>query len=220
MAPPSVKTESAIAPSFLELPDRRRIAYHASAGKGPGVIFMGGFKSDMTGSKALALEAFCQQQGRHFVRFDYTGHGRSSGTFREGNIGRWTQDALDVIDRLGARQNILTGSSMGGWIMLLAALARPDKTCGLLGIAAAPDFTERLMWQQMTPQQQDAVMKAGEIAYPNCYGDEPYPITRQLIEEGRNQLLLDGPLRIDVPVRLIHGLQDQDVPWQTSITLS
>lgn len=207
-------------PSFLELSHERRIAYYKHEGQGPYVIFMGGFMSDMTGSKAIALESFCKTQKQSFIRFDYSGHGQSSGEFRGGTIGSWAEDTLAVIDQLGGDDNILIGSSMGGWIMLLAALARPKKVSALIGIAAAPDFTERLMWQQMDKTQQQTIQEHGEILYPNCYGEEPYPITKHLIEDGRKRLLLDAPIALDMPVRLIHGMQDEDVPWQTALALT
>ncbi|MBI1236941.1 MAG: alpha/beta fold hydrolase [Alphaproteobacteria bacterium] len=216
----NVKNESEAPPSFLALPDGRRIAYHLTEGALPGVIFMGGFKSDMTGAKALALEAFCKRRGQRFLRFDYTGHGRSSGDFRDGTIGGWRQDALDVIDQLGASHNILVGSSMGGWLMLLAALARPGKLAGLVGIASAPDFTEKLIWEQFSPQQKQVLAEKGEVLLPSCYGEEPYPITRRLIEEGRRHLLLGAPVAIALPVRLIHGMRDEDVPWEFSSRLA
>lgn len=220
MNPVSVKDETEPTPSFLSPGDGRRIAYHFLKGNAPGVIFMGGFKSDMMGSKALTLEEFCKSRGQQYIRFDYTGHGQSSGAFREGTIGSWRQDALDVVDQLGAKKNIFVGSSMGGWVMLLAALARPEKVCALLGIASAPDFTEHLIWQQMTPEQKKEMAERGEISLPSCYGEEPYPITRTLIEEGRKHLLLGKPLNIHVPVRLVHGMEDEDVPWHTSKALS
>lgn len=219
MKQPSVKKESSQSPSFLSLPDERRIAYHKSEGAEPCILFMGGFKSDMTGSRALALEAFCQNRKQAFIRFDYSGHGQSSGHFEDGTIGSWLQDALDVLDQLGGKRNILVGSSMGGWIMLLAALAQSEKVSALLGVASAPDFTERLIWQQMTREQKQAMEKDDKILLPSCDGEDPYPITRQLIEEGRRHLLLEKPIPIHVPVRLIHGMNDEDVPWETSVML-
>ncbi len=220
MNQPSVKPESNNSLHFLELGEGRRIAYHLTEGRNPCVIFMGGFKSDMTGSKALALEDLCKSTGQRFIRFDYTGHGQSSGNFRDGTIGSWQQDVLDVIDRLGAAKNILVGSSMGGWMMLLAALARPQKIVGLVGVASAPDFTENLIRNQMNEEQKRTMQEKGEIVLPSCYGEDPYPITARLLEEGSKHLLLTAPININVPVRLIHGMQDEDVPWQTSVMLS
>jgi len=204
------------------LPRRERpsIAYHRSAGRAPGVVFMGGFRSDMTGSKALALEAFCRARGQAFLRFDYSGHGQSEGAFTDGTIASWLDDSLDAFDQLTEGGQIVVGSSMGGWIALLVALARPDRTAGLVGIAAAPDFTEELMWRNMAPPVRQALLRHGVIWRPSAYGDGPYAITRALIDEGRRHLLLGGPIAIHCPVRLIHGRQDPDVPWQTAERLA
>lgn len=207
-------------PSFLNAPSGRRLAYHHTSGDGPGVMFLGGFKSDMTGSKALALEAWCERQGRQFTRFDYSGHGQSSGEFKDGCIGDWLNDALAIFDEVTHGPQLLVGSSMGGWMMLLAALARPERIHALVGIAAAPDFTTRLMWERMTPPQQQALMTHGFIATPSEYGDEPYIITRRLIEDSRHYLLLDGPMDIHCPVWLLHGMADVDVPWQHSCLIA
>ena len=207
-------------PSFLDLPNNRRIAYHVSDGSLPCVIFMGGFKSDMTGSKATAPEATCRANGQRFVRFDYTGHGQSSGEFKEGTIGSWLQDALAVLDQLGAEKNILVGSSMGAWIALHCVLARKDKVAGLVGIASAPDFTEKLIWEKLDAAQKKALLEEGVFYAPSCYGEEPYPITKQLIEEARAHLLLDGDIPLDIPVRLLHGTKDEDVPWEMAVRLA
>ncbi|MFO0389239.1 MAG: alpha/beta fold hydrolase [Alphaproteobacteria bacterium] len=207
-------------PSVLSLQDGKRLAYHLTEGLLPCVIFMGGFKSDMTGSKALALENLCKQRGQRFIRFDYTGHGQSSGNFRDGTIGSWQQDVLAVLDKLGSEKNILVGSSMGAWQMLLAAKARPEKIIALVGIASAPDFTEKLIWEQLSKEQKQTMSEQGEVLLPSCYGEDPYPITKQLIDDGRKHLLLDSPIPINVPVRLIHGLKDEDVPWQFSVRLA
>jgi pimeloyl-ACP methyl ester carboxylesterase len=186
----------------------------------PGVIFLGGFMSDMSGTKAMALDAWGRQHGRAFVRFDYRGHGVSSGRFDEATIGDWAGDAIAVLDALTEGPQILVGSSMGGWIMLLAALARPERVAGLVGIAAAPDFTENLIWARATPDQRLALETAGYIDSPSVYSATPYRITMRLIEEGRDHLLLGKPLPIHCPVRLIHGMEDVDVPWQTSLRLA
>lgn len=196
------------------------IAYHRTAGRAPGVVFMGGFRSDMTGSKALSLEAFCRSRGQAFLRFDYSGHGRSEGEFTDGTISSWLADSLAALDQLTEGPQILVGSSMGGWIALLAALARPARLAGLVGIAAAPDFTEELMWPNMAPPVRRALIEQGVIYRPSAYGDGPYPITRALIEDGRRHLLLGGPIAIPCPVRLVHGKEDPDVPWQTSQRLA
>jgi pimeloyl-ACP methyl ester carboxylesterase len=207
-------------PRFLERPDGQRVAYHRLEGRGPGVVFLGGFMSDMTGTKALALEAHCRAQGRAFVRFDYLGHGASTGRFEDGTIGRWSDDALAVLDALTAGPQVLVGSSMGGWIMLLAALARPARVAGLVGIAAAPDFTEDLMWAAWDEATRARLMREGRIALPSLYGDAPCVITRDLIEDGRRHLLLRAPIPLRCPVRLLQGMADPDVPWQTALRLA
>ncbi|MEK9673705.1 MAG: alpha/beta hydrolase [Rhodospirillaceae bacterium] len=181
---------------------------------------MTGFKSDMTGGKALALEAFCRARGRAFLRFDYTGHGQSSGMFEEGSIGQWTDDAVTALDRLTQGPQVVVGSSMGGWIMLLAALARKDRVAALLGIAAAPDFTRDLLWNEFTDAQKAELDVKGYVELPNCYDDQaPYRIAKPLIDDGWDRLLLDNPIELDIPVRLIHGLKDADVPWRTSLRI-
>ena len=195
-------------------------ASRQKAARRPGVIFLGGFMSDMSGTKATALEAWARQQGRDFVRFDYRGHGASSGRFDGATIGDWAGDAVAVLDVLTEGPQILVGSSMGGWIMLLAALARPERVAGLIGIAAAPDFTEDLIWARATPDQRRALEEVGYIDNPSAYSETPYRITFRLIEEGRDHLLLGKPVPLHCPVRLIHGMEDIDVPWQTSLRLA
>lgn len=175
--------------------------------------------SDMTGAKALALESFAAARGQAFVRFDYLGHGASSGRFQDGTIGRWAKDATAVLDELTDGPQILVGSSMGGWIMLLVALARAKRVAGLVGIAAAPDFTETLMWRAFTPEIRATIEREGVYYEPSAYGEQPYPITRRLIEEGRQHLLMDEPIAIHCPVRLIHGVADPDVPYTLSLEL-
>ncbi len=173
----------------------------------------------MMGSKATALESFCQARGQRFIRFDYTGHGQSSGTFFDGSIGAWKQDALDVVDALGGEDIILVGSSMGAWLALLVTLARPQKIKALVGVASAPDFTEELIWNKLDAAQKSDLMDKGVFYAPSCYGEEPYPITRKLIEEARAHLLMHSSIAISCPVRLIHGDKDADVPWQHSVKL-
>ncbi len=213
-------SNAAAPPRRLGRPDGHALAYHASPGRSPTVVFLGGFMSDMTGTKASALEAFCRAEARGFVRFDYLGHGQSSGAFTDGTIGRWTDDALAVIDTLTEGPQVLVGSSMGGWIMLLAALARRERVAGLVGIAAAPDFTEHLLWQTFDAPTRERLERDGLVYQPSDYGEEPYPITRELIEEGRRHLLLGETIALTCPVRLIHGMRDEDVPWRTSLTLA
>jgi len=196
------------------------IAYHQTPGKTPGVVFLTGFKSDMTGGKALAVEEYCRDRGQAFLRFDYTGHGQSSGAFDDGSIGAWADDAVDAIGNLTKGPQILVGSSMGGWIMLLAALALADRVAGLIGIAAAPDFTEDLIPDALDDTQKAALAADGYVDLPNCYDDEePYRINKLLLDEGRDQLLLRDDIAINCPVRLIHGIEDADVPWDTSLRL-
>ncbi|MGE5768241.1 MAG: alpha/beta hydrolase [Bacteroidota bacterium] len=192
----------------------------AEAAGRPGVVFLGGFMSDMSGTKAVALEAWARRRGRAFLRFDYRGHGASSGRFEDGTIGDWAGDAVAALDALTEGPQILVGSSMGGWIMLLAALERPRRVASLVGIAAAPDFTEDLIWARATPEQRRAIETVGYIDNPSSYSGTPYRITRRLIEKGRDHLLLSRPIPLTCPVRLIHGLEDLDVPWQTSLRLA
>jgi pimeloyl-ACP methyl ester carboxylesterase len=196
----------------------REIAYHFSPGQGPGVVFLGGFKSDMQGTKALHLQDWAQANNRAFLRFDYSGHGQSSGDFLEGAIGDWYEDALAAITTLTTGPQILIGSSMGGWISLLVARAIPDRIAGLIGIAAAPDFTEDSMWASFTDAQK-AELAAGQVALPSDYADSPYIITKRLIEEGRNRLVLRSPLNLPFPVRLLQGTDDVDVPPAVALRL-
>jgi pimeloyl-ACP methyl ester carboxylesterase len=196
------------------------IAYRRTPGRAPGVVFLGGFRSDMSGTKAIALEAHCRAAGRAYVRLDYRGHGESGGRFEDGTIGLWAGDAVAVLDAATEGPQILVGSSMGGWIMLLAALARPDRVAGLVGIAAAPDFTEDLIWARYPQAQRDTIMREGVYMQPSEYDPNGYPITRGLIEDGRKHLLLLAPIGLDRPVRLLHGMQDPDVPWQTALRIA
>ncbi|CAA7618846.1 alpha/beta fold hydrolase [Magnetospirillum sp. UT-4] len=201
--------------------DGASIAYRRAAGTGPGVVFLHGFHSDMEGDKALALEAFCAARGTAFLRFDLFGHGQSSGAVEDGCIGRWKDDALAVIDTLTAGPQVLVGSSLGGWIALLAALERPRRVAGLVGIAAAPDFTEDLMWAGFDEAQRREMRETGRVMMENCYDpDDPWSIPRLLIDEGRNHLLLRDAINLDCPVRLIHGQNDADVPWRTALRIA
>ncbi len=186
----------------------------------PGVIFLSGFHSDMTGSKATHLAAYAKTKGCNYVRFDYHGTGQSSGNFKDGTISRWLEDVLQVIDELTSGPQIVVGSSMGGWLMLLAALQRPERIAGLVGIASAPDFTEELLWDSFTQEQQQILQSQGEI---DLAADEcgTYIITRGLIEDGRKHMLLDkAGIPLSCPVRLLHGMQDTDVPYQTSLRIA
>ena len=207
-------------PEFLALPDGSSIAYRHLPGREPGIIFCSGFNSNMQGTKALALERWASQEGRQFTRFDYFGHGDSSGSLEQGCIGRWRDDTLAVLDRVTSGKQLMVGSSMGGWLMLLVAQARPDRVCGLLGLAAAPDFTARLK-ANLTAAQHKQLADKGYTDLPNCYDDgEPYRISRHLVEEGTAHLLLGGQIPIDLPVRLIQGQRDEDVPWRLALELA
>ncbi|MFN3722877.1 MAG: alpha/beta hydrolase [Paracoccaceae bacterium] len=199
-------------PQFLTTPESRRLAFHQTAGAGPGVVFLGGFKSDMTGTKALFLQAWAEQQGRAFLRFDYSGHGQSSGDFLDGAIGDWFEDARAVLTQLTVGPQILVGSSMGGWIALLLAKSLPHRVAGLVGIAAAPDFTEDSMWAGFTDSQRHILMSEGRVALPSDYADGPYIITQRLIEEGRGRFVLRDDLHLPFAVRLLQGTADKDVP--------
>jgi len=207
-------------PSILSRPGGATIAYHHSPGALPGVVFCTGFKSDMTGEKALALERWCTEHGRQFTRFDYQGHGASSGAFEDGTIGQWRADALAVLDAVTEGPQVIVGSSMGGWIAFLMAVDRPDRVAGVLGIAPAVDFTQALLWPRLTDDARREIEENGVWYRPSVYDDGPYPITKTLIEEGRNNLLLPGPIPFDGPVRLIHGILDDAVPWEHSITIA
>ena len=216
---PSSTTSPERAPEILTNPDGRRIAYHKTEGRQPGLVFLGGFMSDMTGTKATALEAYAEARGQAFLRFDYQGHGASSGRFSDGTIGLWADDAVCALDALTQGPQILIGSSMGGWIMLLAALARRARVAALVGIAAAPDFTEDLMWQAFGPAERERLIRDGQLYQPSEYSEEPYTITRRLIEEGRDHLLLRDRIALTCPVRLLHGTLDDAVPWETALKL-
>jgi pimeloyl-ACP methyl ester carboxylesterase len=208
-------------PAFLEH-DGERLAYLRSAGDGgrAGLVWLGGFHSDMSGEKASALHAATQQAGRGFLRFDYSGHGASSGAFASGTIGRWRSDALACIDALSQGPLVLVGSSMGGWMALMAALARPQRVSGLVLLAPAPDFTERLMWAGMDDRQRRDVIETGAWMRPSDYDPEGYPITRLLIEEGRAWNLMDAEIPLQLPVRILQGGCDADVPWSHSFELA
>lgn len=196
-----------------------RLAYEQTAGCTPGVLFCGGFMSDMSGSKATALANHCRQQGRAFVRFDYAGHGVSGGRFADGCISDWLGDALAVLDGLTMGPQVVVGSSMGGWIALLLALARAQRVRALVLLAPAPDFTQAIWDDELSAAERERMQRDGFLQRPSEYSEQPYLITRRLIEDGRQHLLLGGPIDIRCPVRIVHGLRDSDVPWRRSITL-
>lgn len=207
------------APSRLARSDGSTIAYRATPGKAPGIVLCGGFKSDMTGTKAVALEAACRAAGRAYLRFDYFAHGESAGDFLDATVGQWRADTLAVIDQVTTGPLVVVGSSMGGWMMLLAALARPERVKGLIGIAPAPDFTQALLWPNLPAEARAALERDGVWRRPSAYSEQPYEITMKLIEEGRNHLVLDRLSALACPVRLLHGMQDPDVPWAHSLKL-
>ena len=195
--------------------DGRDIAYRyaAPSGRALTLVWLSGFKSDMSGTKVMELEAWARSEGLGFLAFDYSGHGLSGGAFEDGTVSDWRADSLAAIDTLTDGPVVLVGSSMGGWMALLVALARPARVKGLVLIAPAPDFTEKLMWPEFSKAAQAEIMEHGSTLRPSDYGD-PYPITRALIEDGRNWQILDAPIQFDGPVHILQGMQDPDVPWQ------
>ena len=203
---------------------KRKIAYKKIEGDlthRPGVLFLGGLASDMEGTKANYLAQWCKSNKNSFLRFDYSGHGKSDGIFTDGSILSWFEDALAVLDDLTNGKQILIGSSMGGWIALLLAKNRPHRIHSIIGVAAAPDFTEDLIWSSLNPSQKKHIKKVGYLDIKNTYEDQsPYRITYNLINEARNHLILGAPILIEVPVYLIHGEKDEDVPFMTSLTLA
>jgi pimeloyl-ACP methyl ester carboxylesterase len=205
--------------TYLTTPQGRHIAYVRTPGKEPGVVFLGGFRSDMTGSKALHLQAWAEATGRAFLRFDYSGHGASRGDFVDGAISDWREDAVAVIERLTEGPQVLVGSSMGGWIALLLARGMADRVAGLVGIAAAPDFTKTMWEEEFSSTDRTRMMETGVVLRPSDYSDEPYPITRRLIEDGMSNLVLDAPLHLPIPVRLLQGTADTDVPPAAALRL-
>ncbi len=204
--------------------DRRPIAVLARPGRAPPVVWFGGFRSDMVGAKADALDAWAAEAGQAFVRFDYSGHGASGGRFEDGTISRWLEEAMAVLDAFVPEPPVLVGSSMGGWLALLAnramRAARPRSApTSLVLVAPAVDFTERLMWDAFTPDIRETLLRDGVYLRPSPYAPEGYPITHRLIEDGRGHLLLDAPLETGCPVHVLQGWRDPDVPWQHAVRL-
>ncbi|MEL7028102.1 MAG: alpha/beta hydrolase, partial [Pseudomonadota bacterium] len=207
------------AASFLPRPDGARLAYLASEGRGPGLVWLGGFKSDMRGQKAEMLHERAEREGRAFVRFDYRGHGESDGAFADFVVGDWLDDALTVLGGLTDGPQVLVGSSMGAWIALLAARARPDRVAGLTLVAPAPDFVTRLMAPQFSDEVWAALERQGFYDRPSEYDPEPYRITRALVEDGRKHAIMDAPIPFEGPVRILQGMADEDVPWSHPLDL-
>lgn len=200
--------------------DGETLAWRKVEGHGPTVIWLGGFHSDMTGTKAEALAKLALSQGRSFLRFDYLGHGQSSGDFRQGTISRWREDCLTVIDQLTQGPLVLVGSSMGGWLACLVALACPERVKAMVLVAPAADFTEALMEPELSPEAKAAIAADGEWIRPSLYDGDGYPVTRRLLEDGRNWSILQGPVAVTVPVRILQGGQDPDVPWSHALKLA
>jgi pimeloyl-ACP methyl ester carboxylesterase len=206
----------------------RRIAVRRREGTAPGLFWLGGFKSDMGGTKIVALDNWAAAQGRACTRFDYSGHGESGGEFTAGTIGRWLEESLAVFDAFAHEPQVVIGSSMGGWLALLllrelkrrAAQASSAPVVGLALIAPAVDFTEELMWKQFSPEIKRQIEQAGAWQRLSQYSEEPYPITKALIEDGRNHLLLGGLIETGCPVRILQGVKDEDVPWQHAVELT
>lgn len=213
-------------PHMIEIGEglaQREIAVLAREGTPPPIVWFGGFRSDMRATKAEALDAWAEGAGHAFVRFDYSGHGESTGAFEQGTISRWLADSLAVLEQFAPDRPILVGSSMGGWLALLACLAlttkHPERAPrALVLIAPAPDFTETLMWAAFPPAAKAALQETGVFMSPSAYG-EPYPITRDLIEDGRRHLLLGGPIAPGCPVHILQGMRDPDVPWEHALAL-
>jgi pimeloyl-ACP methyl ester carboxylesterase len=220
MSAPDAPTAPFAGARSLTRPQGATIAYHRLAGAAPGIIFLGGFRSDMIGTKALFLEDYCRRRGRAYVRFDYFGHGQSSGDFADGTVGRWRDDAIAVIDSLSEGSQILVGSSMGGWIMVLAALARPERVHALVGIAAAPDFTADLLPRRLGATEQRELEEKGQVVLPTPFDPAGYLYTAALIDDGNRNLVLRGTIPLTCPVRLLHGMADESVPWQQSLRLA
>ena len=205
---------------YLDRGGGERIAYRRRAGRTPGIVWLGGFKSAMTGNKAVMIDAWAARTGKACLRFDYFAHGESSGDFRGGTVSRWRDDALAAIDRLTEGPLILVGSSMGAWLTLLSAAARPERVAAMVLIAPATDFTETLFWDRRPEARRD-ILEKGEWLWPSIYDADPYPMTRALIEDGRKHLLLDrGPINPGCPVRILQGMRDPDVPWQHAVKLA
>ena len=206
-------------PASLGCINGTSLAYHHSAGNGPGVLFCTGFRSNMTGKKATSLENWCQSQGQQFTRFDYRGHGKSGGNFRDLTIGDWLKDTISILDSVANGPQLLVGSSMGGWISFLAANSRPEKVAGIIAIAPAVDMTKRAL-SNLNAEAKRELSETGEWMRPSKYDAQGYPITKKLLDEGELHLLLPGPIGFDGPVRILHGMRDDAVPWELSLEIA
>ena len=211
-------------PRRLMRPDGGWLAYHRTPARdpsaGPGLVFLTGYMSEMSSGKAMAVEALARRHGRAALRFDYQGHGASSGDFEDGTLGRWRDDALAALDGLTEGPQILVGSSMGGWMAVLMALARPQRVAGLVTVAAAVDMTERVIRPRLDAAARAALARDGRVERPSPYGPRPFVVTARFLEEAKAHLVLDRRLPIGCPARLIHGLADPDIPWQSSLDLA
>ncbi|MFV0513400.1 MAG: alpha/beta hydrolase [Jhaorihella sp.] len=206
-------------PDYFETPQGRRLAYHRSAGQeGPCIVFLGGLKSDMEGTKALHLEAWARARRRAFLRFDYSGHGQSGGQFEDGCIGEWHEDTREAVSALTDGPLVVVGSSMGGWQALLLGRAMPERIAGMVTVAAAPDFTEDSYWANFTDAQKRELDEAGQVELPSDYM-EPYIVTRKMIEDGRRHLVLRAPLSLPFPVRCLQGTADTAVSHAVALRL-
>jgi len=217
-------SEARLTSVMVGSPAQRTIAVRARKGKSPGLFWLGGFKSDMKGTKAEALDRWAGSEGRACLRFDYSGHGESGGSFTDGTISRWLEESLAVYRSFADGPQLVIGSSMGGWLALLLARALTDfkdaaRISGMVLIAPAVDFTEELMWKQFSDATRREIEEKGSWLRPSAYGDEPYPITRRLIEDGRKNLLLGGLIETGCPVHILQGVQDPDVPWPHAVEL-
>ena len=206
-------------PKKLLLPDGNELAYHYTPGKTPGVIFLGGFNSNMSGTKAKYIEFACKKNNRSFLRFDYFGHGLSDGEFEKGTIGKWTENTIFVLDKLTKGTQVLVGSSMGAWIMILVAIKRIERMSGLVGIAPAPDFTLNIL-NGLTFEQKESLTLNGYFMDKSSYHSELIQISSSFLEESKRNYVLNKKINLKVPVRLIHGLKDHDVNWRQSLKLS
>jgi len=207
-------------PLFHTTASGHRIAYQHQAGEGMGVVFLAGYRSDMESTKAAMLAEHCADQNIPFTRFDYFAHGQSDGDFIDYEIGKALDDTLTVLDDIAVREVILVGSSMGGWLGLLAAIQRPQQVRGFVGVAAAPDFTERLMYKKMLPEQRREIEEKGVLYLHSEYFDNDYPVTLQFIHEARQHLLLDHPIPLSIPIHLLQGQRDEDVPWELALQIT